>query len=327
MGPAGGPGALAAAGLMAAAPFASHHRVRSRRPDVLRDAVADLAVGHDVIPRGSFLDGVVNGTAVGSVNLVFVRYGGPVVVEAPATGSRVAVTVPLGPMDVTGHEQRTVAGEGFVLADDRPTVMRPDPYAGAVVIAADRALLDRALTRLSGARHGTVEFGPRWPRPVVSPSLIDATWRHVGDVLAANPSAPPVAVKALESMLVDAILLGVPHSHSAVLAAPRAEAPGHAERIRLWLAEHHAEPVTMAELASAVGLSVRQVQQVVRAAYGTTPSLLLREIRLERSRALLRSGAAPSVSRAATEAGFGHLGRFAAAYRERYGELPSATRA
>lgn len=325
MGPGGALGG--AVGLMAAAPLASHHRVRSRQPEVLRDAVADLAVGHDVIPRGSFLDGIVNGTAVGSVNLVFVRYGGPVVVEAPATGSRVAVTIPLGPMAVRTDEQRTVAGEGFVLADDRPTVMRPDPYAGAVVIAADRALLDRALTRLSGGRHATVEFGPRWTHAVVAPSLIDATWRHVGEVLAANPAAPPVAVKALESMLLDAILLGMPNSHSALLAAPRAEAPGHAERARLWLEEHHAEPLTIAELAAAVGLSIRQVQQVVRVAYGTTPSQLLREIRLERSRALLRSGAASSVSRAATDAGFTHLGRFAAAYRERYGELPSATRA
>jgi AraC-like DNA-binding protein len=311
---------------VSAAPLAAHHRVSSRRADVLRDAVAGLAVGHDVIPRGSFLDGVVNGTTVGSVNLVFVRYGGPVVVEAPATGSRVAVTVPLGPMEVQTHVQRTVTGEGFVLADDRPTLMRPDPHAGAVVIAADRVLLDRALTRLTGARHAPVEFGPRWTTSVVSPVMIDATWRHVGAMLATNPSAPPVAVKALESMLVDAILLGMPHSHSTVLAAPRSEAPGHADRIKLWLEAHSTEPLTSADVAAGVGLSVRQVQEVVRSAYGTTPSHLLRAIRLEHARALLRSGAVSTVSRAATEAGFTHLGRFAAAYRDRFGELPSATR-
>jgi hypothetical protein len=37
-------------------------------------------------------------------------------------------------------------------------------------------------------------------------------------------------------------------------------------------------------------------------------------------------GAAPTVSRAASEAGVAHLGRFAAAYRARFDELPSATR-
>lgn len=300
--------------------------MRSRDPQVLRDAVADLAVGHDVLPRGGFLDGIVNGATVGSVNLVFVRYGGPVVVEAPATGSRVAVTVPLGPMEVRRHDTLTVAGEGFVLADDRPTVMRPDPYAGAVVLAADRVLLDRAVTRLTGVRRAPVEFGPRWRDAVMPASMIDATWRHVGEILAASSPAPPAAITALESMLVDAILLGVPHSHSALLAAPRREAPAQAERIRAWLEEHHAQPVSVADVAAAVGLSVRQVQGVVRAELGTTPSSLLREIRLQRARALLRSGAAETVSRAAAEAGFTHLGRFAAAYRERFGELPSATR-
>jgi AraC-like DNA-binding protein len=309
-----------------AAPLASHPRVRSRDAEVLRDAVADLAVGHDVIPRGSFLDGIVNGTSVGSVDLVFVRYGGPVVVEAPGTGARVAVTVPLGPMQVRRHDARTVAGEGFVLADDRPTVMRPDPYAGAVVIAADRALLDRAVTRLTGVPHAPVEFGPRWRDAVMPAAMMDATWRHVGAMLDAGASTPPAVVKALESMLVDAILLSTPHSHSLLLAAPRASAPGHAERIRCWLEEHHDEPVTVTDLAAGVGLSVRQVQGVARAAFGMTPSRLLREIRLERARALLRSHAVTSVSQAAAESGFTHLGRFAAAYRERFGELPSTTR-
>ena len=259
------------------------------------------------------------------MNLVFVRYGGPVVVEAPPTGDRVAVTVPLGPMGVRTHVERTVVGEGFVLADDRPTIMRPDPYAGAIVIAADRALLDRAVTRLTGVRRAPVEFGPRWTTSTMPTRMLDSTWRHVAEMLAANPSAPPAAVRALESMLVDAILLGTPHSHSALLAAPRSEAPGHADRIRAWLEEHHAEPVSVADVAAAVGLSVRQVQEVVRSAYGTTPTLLLREIRLTRARALLRSGVATSVSEAAAGAGFTHLGRFAGAYRDRFGELPSAT--
>lgn len=306
-------------------PLASHHRSRSRRAETLRDAVAELAVGHDVIQRGPMLDGVVNGTTLGSVSIVFVRYGGTVVVEAPATESRIAVTVPLGPMLVRRHDERTVSGEGFVLADDRPTVMQPDPYAGAIVVAVDRSQLDRALTRLTGLRHAPIEFGPRWTASVGSPALIDASWRHVGAVLAATPSVPPVAVTALESMLVDAILLGTPHSHAATLLAPRGGGSGHAERARGWLEAHLTELLTVTDVAAAVGLSVRQLQAVVRERYGMSPTALLRELRLERARLLLTSGTVTSVSRAAVASGFTHHGRFAAAYRARYGELPSAT--
>ena len=183
------------------------------------------------------------------------------------------------------------------------------------------------MTRLTGSRHAPVEFGPRWTSSVLPARMLDC---HLAPRRATcsrrTPDAPPVAVRALESMLVDAILLGTPHSHSALLAAPRADAPGHAARVRGWLEEHYAEPVAVGDVAAGVGLSVRQVQQVVRDAYGPTPMRLLRDVRLDRARALLWSGIVPTVSAAATSAGFTHLGRFAAAYRARFGELPSTTR-
>ena len=96
--------------------------------------------------------------------------------------------------------------------------------------------------------------------------MIDATWRHVGAMLAVDSSIAPGGVRALESMLVDAILLGTPHSHSALLAAPRREAPGHADRVAR-LAGGALPPTRCRSRTSrpAVGLSVRQVQQVVRA--------------------------------------------------------------
>lgn len=308
-------------------PLAGHRRVASRSADVLREAVAELAVGHDVVVRGGLLDGLVNGAAVGSVNLVYVRYGGRVLVEAPATGPRVAVTVPLGPMEVrSSRERQTFSREGFVLSEDRATVMRPDPHAGAIVIAVDRARLDHALARLAGSQVGTVEFGARWTAPVASRAIVDATWRHVGAVLAALPTAPPIARRALETTLLDAILLGMPHSHSSLLAAPPlVPGAGHAERARAWMEEHYRQTVAVADVAAGVGLSVRQLQEVVRRRFGLTPMQLLRQIRLERARQLLAAGIAPSVAAAAMEVGCTHLGRFAAAYRAHFGELPSET--
>lgn len=308
-------------------PLAERRLVRSREPSVLRDAVADLAVGHDIFVRRGLLDGLVNGAALGSVNLVYVRYGGSVLVEAPATGSRVAVTVPLGPMEVRSHtERQTLSHEGFVLAADHPTVMRPDPRAGAIVIATDRVRLDRALARLAGRPVGGVEFGRHWTVPTASRAIVDATWRHVCFVLSTLPAIPPATARALEATLLDAILLGLPHSRSALLAAPRpVSGKEHGDRAYAWLEEHYREPVSVADLAAGVGLSVRQLQEVIRARFGLTPTQLLREIRLERARELLSSGLATTVAEAALDVGCTHLGRFAAFYRERFGELPSQT--
>jgi transcriptional regulator GlxA family with amidase domain len=52
----------------------------------------------------------------------------------------------------------------------------------------------------------------------------------------------------------------------------------------------------------------------------------VRNLRLERVRAALLTSA-ETTGMIALDAGFTHLGRFAAAYRERFGELPSSTRA
>jgi transcriptional regulator GlxA family with amidase domain len=52
----------------------------------------------------------------------------------------------------------------------------------------------------------------------------------------------------------------------------------------------------------------------------------VRNLRFERVRqALLRAEAEDSVTRIAMSCGFSHMGRFAVAYRQRFGERPSQT--
>lgn len=80
------------------------------------------------------------------------------------------------------------------------------------------------------------------------------------------------------------------------------------------------------DLAKTAGVSPRTLQKHFRSALGTTPRAALREIRLKRVRkALLHDGANTAVTDIALRCGFTHLGRFAADYRARYGETPSAT--
>ncbi|WP_443027344.1 helix-turn-helix transcriptional regulator [Sphingomonas sp. LR61] len=73
------------------------------------------------------------------------------------------------------------------------------------------------------------------------------------------------------------------------------------------------------------GLSPRGLQQSLRRHLDQTPGDLLREVRLDGARADLLGGARDetSVAEIARSWGFGHLGRFSATYRARFGELPS----
>jgi AraC-like DNA-binding protein/tetratricopeptide (TPR) repeat protein len=83
---------------------------------------------------------------------------------------------------------------------------------------------------------------------------------------------------------------------------------------------------TLASLAAACGVAPRTLQKHFRRFLDCTPLEFIRDLRLDRARQqLLREPTTASVTDVATRWGFNHLGRFAAWYRMRYGESPSAT--
>ena len=92
----------------------------------------------------------------------------------------------------------------------------------------------------------------------------------------------------------------------------------------------HAEPgrlFTAGELAGIAGVGIRVLQESFRQHVGVPPLTYLRRLRLEGVHSeLSRAGPGQvSVSEVATRWGFTHLGRFAGAYRARYGVPPSQT--
>jgi transcriptional regulator GlxA family with amidase domain len=89
---------------------------------------------------------------------------------------------------------------------------------------------------------------------------------------------------------------------------------------------HADDPLTVRQIAGAMGVGERALQAAFRAQLDTTPRALLTEIRLDHARArLLAAGAEATVSDLALASGFAHFGRFAEVYRRRYGERPSET--
>ena len=93
-----------------------------------------------------------------------------------------------------------------------------------------------------------------------------------------------------------------------------------------WAELDHDEPITVGDLAAHCGLGIRALQKNFLRHFDTTPHLYLRHLRLDKVRRLLQDTTAHwTVTAAAMEAGFVHLGRFSLCYRKRFGELPLAT--
>ncbi len=86
------------------------------------------------------------------------------------------------------------------------------------------------------------------------------------------------------------------------------------------------DPLTVRELADMLGTSLRRLQYAFQRVRGTTARARLGKFRLERARRLLTDPTdSSSVTEIALDCGIAHFGRFAAAYAERYGEMPSQT--
>jgi transcriptional regulator GlxA family with amidase domain len=89
-----------------------------------------------------------------------------------------------------------------------------------------------------------------------------------------------------------------------------------------------ATPNTVSDLARVAGTSVRSLQAAFAEHLGLTPMEYLRRVRLARAHQDLVAavpGDGLSVADIAYRWGFGHVSRFAAAYREHYNQSPSQT--
>jgi AraC-like DNA-binding protein len=136
--------------------------------------------------------------------------------------------------------------------------------------------------------------------------------------------APSVAA-SWEDLLLTTLLARL-HGILDQAGAQRDLAPWQVRRAEAWLEAHVAEPITMEDLAAGVGISLRTIQHAFRRARQCTPRQFLRQRRLELAHQRLREAPiGATVTGIALECGFGHFGDFARAYKERFGESPSAT--
>ncbi len=117
----------------------------------------------------------------------------------------------------------------------------------------------------------------------------------------------------LRSWIADQILGTRPSSSTPTLAIQRVRV------VEEWIDTHLAEPITLGRLCAVAGVGDRYLESCVPRHRGQTPLQFVMARRLAWvRRSLLESGPGDSVTQLAHDAGFVHLGRFAARYRSSY---------
>ncbi|WP_157239455.1 AraC family transcriptional regulator [Catenuloplanes japonicus] len=252
-------------------------------------------------------------------------------------------TEPVGYVHVTyvlgGRLTIRAAGEQLQLtAGDLVLVPPGQPFQGRLSDFDVRILRLplSAVTQAAAARWGTApaDFAFRGMAPISAP--LARYWRETLTYLhrvALNPEAAlpsPTAHSAMIELAAAATIATFPSAATTAvyLPGPGDAGPGTIRRAVAYLEEHAAEPVTLADVATAARTGPRGLQAAFRRHLDTTPMAHLRRIRLARAhRDLLAADPAhgATVGAIARQWGFSHLGRFAAAYRDSYGTSPAET--
>jgi AraC-like DNA-binding protein len=246
--------------------------------------------------------------------------------------SKVSFLVPLqGGLEVEARRGRLSAAADAALllpTGQRTTSVRPES-----------GLRFRAVVALAQHQAPRRVAHARAPGRVFPAAMQDAAASALSGYLryliaeTARPDSPlllPGALRASEALILDLFdaLDGLDHAAGRldVTTAEVAAAEARVRRAEEFMRANADEPLTMAEVAQAIGVGTRALQLAFRASRGATPRAVLGDIRLARARErLLAPDAAASVSEIALQSGFAHFGRFAAAYRARFGETPSMT--
>ena len=138
---------------------------------------------------------------------------------------------------------------------------------------------------------------------------------------------PTLVVRRFVRLLVAKLLMVQRHSHSDELTRGRMTSAGP-RAVRDAVSAIEADPtafVTVGDIASHVGVSVRALEDGFRGSLGVTPMSHLRDARLRRAYVALCEAdpSETSATAVAHDCGFFHYGRFSANFRSRFGQTPA----
>ncbi|MDP9898156.1 AraC family transcriptional regulator [Variovorax ginsengisoli] len=323
-------------------PLYRHEVFRSRHADETHARVtAELKAHRSRWGRGS-VDAAFFRARTGPMSLCILRYGCEVEIEPDALDSFVLVQMPLrGRAEVhIGREVVQIhAGQGAVISAHRPVKVHWHAGCEQLLLKIERSHLDAVAREAFATPSGPISRDIEFDTPLRLDDAVGRQWRWLVAGLAGSLPAPGHEpcdagwLRAYEDNLLHYLLRHHPNS---ALARDRAtstappQADGGATLAPLLRAEEFmrnrcGESQSLDDIALAAGVSRRTLCALFRRHRAMSPMETLRNLRLDAAHALLARPSAGSVTDVALRCGFAHLSRFAASYRERFGQLPHET--
>ncbi|GAA1845151.1 AraC family transcriptional regulator [Microbacterium koreense] len=264
----------------------------------------------------------------GAISLAHLSYGGGVTVipgdTAPDTflfpitlTGQAHLRYGRDELDVTGHDATVIAPYREFRSDISSDYDQ-------VIVTVKQDVVEHAVRRLTGDDGNIAERFSDVQTFHLAASAVSMLHSTALLVLEGASPANAQLIRHQMHVAVEAIVLSMPAFHG----GPHTERL-HSKRVSdaiAFMEAHVAEPLALARVADAVGVSARGLQRAFRRELGETPSEWLRDHRLTRAEALLRTAepGSTTVTEIAMQCGFFHPGEFSVTFRERFGISPSA---
>jgi len=304
----------------------------SQDVEEVRSRVAALLNDHVLEPHGATLSARLQGVQADALSLWRLEYGDAVTVEETRSGGDFLLAqLPLsGSVSVECDEGRwTVSpGSGLIMPSDVPHRLIWE--AGAVQIIL-KVPLNRLLCEYSALTGASPRQPLRFDRRIGLDAADGEQWSVLLRYFCEQLTHPSQlgwlkARTAQEALMRHLLCVQSMTLREHFLGGEGVQVPQRLQRARAFMDAHLHEDISLSDIARHSGASARSLSRMCQLQYGVSPMQLLRDLRLDRIRQeLVDASVDHNVSEIAMRWGYSHLGRFAAAYRQRFGEAPHQT--
>jgi len=316
-------------------PLRRHVLFESQDRDEARAHVARVFCPHELRPlRGArTLAARQHLVSFGRASVSYLTYGAPVAIDPEPLRTFYLVQVPL-----SGSARIRIGHRDFASSPRLASAVNPsDPLrmqwsgdCGQLIVRFERTLVESLVANHLG--H-TLRHALNFHSELDCRSDRNRRWLQLVHYVVTQLESEPacafgsLAAKQVEQTLLALLLDAQPHDYSEQLSqASTGCAPRHVRKAVEFIEAHAAEPIGIEEIVRASGAGMRSLYEGFRRFRGTSPMEFLRARRLRRVRKdLLDAPPGTTVSDVAARWGFYQFGRFAAQYRQLFGETPSTT--
>lgn len=297
----------------------------------VRAGVAGVLSEHRLAPHSASLHARLYATGTEHLKVCMLEYGGGVTVHTQPAADFLLVQSAVRGSVTVGSAAGTWTirpGRGVILPPGMPLQLDWDTAALQILVKIPMARLKGVYESLVGRPLDCdLSFHPELCFDTVAGSGWHALVNHYCDqVENAGSSIALMRARVAEQALMGHLLCSYSCGMAEEVEAGRNIAPRHVRRAREFIEARLGDPITLADIAQAASVSARSLSRAYQQHYGISPMAAVRLLRLERIHSELKTAQRDaSVSDIAFRWGCFHLGRFAAVYRQRYGQAPHDT--